>query len=427
MKPTTKIEPFVNMLPEWMRSVRFRITVLYSTITFLIAAALLAALYMALFASLHDTGNLSDLQGPFRFFNTDQAGNVTNVSPPFVQDARAFQRSINAEALRNLKEFSFSALGVLFLVSLGVGWIISGRVLSPIGRIREVADHIQATDLSRRIALQGPEDELKNLADTFDRMLERLDDAFDAQRQFIADASHELRNPLAVMRTNVDVVLRDPAATEADLRSAAVVVQRATQRMGRLVDDLLALARLEAPRALSEPVDVSTLTKEVAADFDAMGRDRSIALDIDVARGLEVTGDRDALKRAVANLVENALVYSPEGSRVTLGAGLAGGWCWVAVEDSGPGIAPEDQSRVFDRFWRADKSRSRSRGGSGLGLAIVRQVVESHAGVVRLFSEPGAGSTFVVWLPAAGWDPEGPLPALPAASPLDQRAAATSA
>lgn len=424
-KPT--VERLIDMLPEWMRSVRWRITILYSTITFLIAAVMLATLYMALFESLHKPTSANDLQGPFRFFTTDESGRVTKLSEPFVRDANAFRQAINTEALDNLKRFSFGALGVLFIVSLGVGWVISGRVLSPIGRIREVADDIQATDLSRRIALAGPEDELKNLADTFDRMLERLDDAFGAQRRFIADASHELRNPLAVMRTNVDVVLNDPNATQEDLRSAAVVVQRATQRMGHLVDDLLALARLEAPRAMSEPVNLSTTALEVADDFAVVARGRSIALGVDVTEEVWVTGDRDALKRAVSNLVENAIVYSPDGAQVRLGAGSFGGWQWVAVEDSGTGIAAEDHDSVFERFWRADKSRSRPGGGSGLGLAIVRQVVESHSGTVRVLSRPGAGATFVVWLPGSRAGMNGELSAPPTGSPLASRAGATSA
>jgi signal transduction histidine kinase len=304
--------------------------------------------------------------------------------------------------LTKLRNYSFGALGVLFVASLGVGWVVAGRVLRPIGRITGVARDIQATDLSRRIELPGPEDELKQLADTFDAMLARLDAAFAAQRQFTADASHELRNPLAIIRTNVDVALSDPNADPEDLRHTIEVIKRASDRMARLVDDLLALARRQEPTLEHEPVDLGAAVAEASDDFVVPAAARNIVLDRAIAPGVTVTGDRDALKRAVANLLENAVRLAPAGSRIRLATGSEGDRAWIAVADEGPGISPEDQARVFDRFWRADKARSRSDGGTGLGLAIVRQIAESHGGQVRLQSKVGVGSSFVIWLPVAG-------------------------
>jgi signal transduction histidine kinase len=290
---------------------------------------------------------------------------------------------------------------VLFVASLGVGWVVAGRVLRPIGRITSVAREIQATDLSRRIELPGPDDELKQLADTFDAMLARLDAAFAAQRQFVADASHELRNPLAIIRTNVDVALADPRADPDDLRHTIAVVQRASDRMARLVDDLLALARRQEPTVEHELLDLGAAVAEASDDFMVPAAAREIVLDRAIAPGVVVTGDRDALKRAVANLLENAVRLAPQGSRIRLATGSEGGSAWIAVADEGPGIAPEDQPHVFDRFWRADKGRARADGGTGLGLAIVRQIAESHGGQIRLQSKPGVGSSFVIWLPVA--------------------------
>jgi signal transduction histidine kinase len=289
-----------------------------------------------------------------------------------------------------------------------------------------VARDIQATDLSRRIELPGPDDELKQLADTFDAMLARLDAAFAAQRQFVADASHELRNPLAIIRTNVDVALADPRADPEDLRHTIAVVKRASDRMARLVDDLLALARRQEPTLEHEPVDLGAAVAEASDDFVVPAAARNIVLDRAIARGVTVTGDRDALKRAVANLLENAVRLAPEGSRIRLATGSEGDRAWVAVADEGPGIAPEDQPHVFDRFWRADKARSRADGGTGLGLAIVRQIAESHGGRVRLQSKVGVGSSFVIWLPVAG-DTSEP-PSKPASSaPSDLTPVATPA
>jgi len=300
------------------------------------------------------------------------------------------------------------------VASLGVGWVVAGRVLRPIGRITAVARDIQATDLSRRIELPGPDDELKQLGDTFDAMLARLDAAFAAQRQFVADASHELRNPLAIIRTNVDVALADPRADPEDLRHTITVVKRASDRMARLVDDLLALARRQEPILEHEPVDLGAAVAEASDDFVVPAAARNIVLDRAIAPGVVVTGDRDALKRAVANLLENAVRLAPQGSRIRLATGSEGDQAWIAVADEGPGIAPEDQPHVFDRFWRADKGRSRADGGTGLGLAIVRQIAEGHGGQVRLRSKVGVGSSFVIWLPVAASSSPEPAPRPPA-------------
>jgi signal transduction histidine kinase len=389
----------VDRLPEWVRSIRFRYTLLYSAVLFGLAAVVVAAIYLVLVMNLRNEPYTTGYRKLICF-----AGECYK---PVT--FRELERVVNSRTLRELRNYSFGALGVLFVASLGVGWVVAGRVLRPIGRITAVARDIQATDLSRRIELPGPDDELKQLADTFDAMLARLDAAFAAQRQFIADASHELRNPLAIIRTNVDVALADPNADPDDLRQTIAVVKRASGRMARLVDDLLALARRQEPILEHEPVDLGVAVAEASDDFVVPAAARNIVLDRVTAPDVVVTGDRDALKRAVANLLENAVRLAPEGSRIRLATGSEGDRAWIAVTDEGPGIAPEDQPHVFDRFWRADKGRSRADGGTGLGLAIVRQIAESHGGEVRLQSKVGVGSSFVIWLPVA----PGPTPRLP--------------
>jgi signal transduction histidine kinase len=232
-------------------------------------------------------------------------------------------------------------------------------------------------------------------------MLARLDAAFANQRQFLADASHELRNPLAIIRTNLDVAMADPDADPEELRQALEVIRRASDRMGHLVDDLLALARGQALSVTSEPVDLGAVVADASDELFIQAEAKGITLDRTIVPGIVVSGDSDALKRAVTNLLENAVRYSPPGSRVRLAVGSERGRAWVAVSDEGPGIAPEDQPRVFDRFWRADKARSRTEGGTGLGLAIVRQITNAHGGEVQLQSRVGVGSTFTIWLPVA--------------------------
>jgi len=386
----------VDRLPEWARSIRFRYTLLYSAVLFGLAAVLVAAIYLVLLMALRG--------------EPVSAGRVCKYGECIrLVSLSEFERLVNSQTLTKLRNYSFGALGVLFVASLGVGWVVAGRVLRPIGRITAVARDIQATDLSRRIELPGPEDELKQLADTFDAMLARLDAAFAAQRQFTADASHELRNPLAIIRTNVDVALADPHADPDDLRHTITVVKRASDRMARLVDDLLALARRQEPTLEHEPVDLGVAVTEASDDFVVPAAARNIVLDRAIAPGVVVTGDRDALKRAVANLLDNAVRLAPGGSRIRLATGSEGDRAWIAVADEGPGIAPEDQPHVFDRFWRADKARSRADGGTGLGLAIVRQIAQSHGGSIRLQSKVGVGSSFVIWLPVITPSAEAPI------------------
>jgi signal transduction histidine kinase len=400
----------VDRLPEWARSIRFRYTLLYSAVLFGLAAVVVAAIYLVLMMSLRHQPYTTGVKQLICVPGGECYQPVT---------FRQLERVVNSRTLKELRNYSFTALGVLFVASLGVGWAVAGRVLRPIGRITAVARDIQATDLSRRIELPGPDDELKQLGDTFDAMLARLDAAFAAQRQFVADASHELRNPLAIIRTNVDVALADPRADPEDLRHTIAVVKRASDRMARLVDDLLALARRQEPTLEHEPVDLGDAVTEASDDFLVPAAARNIVLDRAIAPGVVVTGDRDALKRAVANLLENAVRLAPEGSRIRLATGSEGQRAWIAVADEGPGIAPEDQPHVFDRFWRADKGRARADGGTGLGLAIVRQIADSHGGQVRLQSKVGVGSSFVIWLPATdASEPTPHPPAPPALTPV---------
>ncbi|HSO53819.1 MAG TPA: HAMP domain-containing sensor histidine kinase, partial [Actinomycetes bacterium] len=281
----------VDRLPEWARSIRFRYTLLYSGVLFGLAAVVVAAIYLVLLMSLRN--------------EPVSAGRVCKYGECIrLVSLSEFEQLVNSQTLTKLRSYSFGALGVLFVASLGVGWVVAGRVLRPIGRITAVARDIQATDLSRRIELPGPEDELKQLADQFDAMLARLDAAFAAQRQFTADASHELRNPLAIIRTNVDVALADPHADPDDLRHTITVVKRASDRMARLVDDLLALARRQEPTLEHEPIDLGVAVTEASDDFVVPAAARNIVLDRAIAPGVAVTGDSDALKRTVANLLD---------------------------------------------------------------------------------------------------------------------------
>jgi signal transduction histidine kinase len=379
-------------MTSFMRSIRVRLTLLYSGVLFVVAALLVAGLYLGLSLSLRDEPVSQAV-----FVEQVPVNDGSQVEERTLVDARAFEQEVNDRTLRNLRSFSLAALALLFVASLAVGWVIAGRVLAPIAHITNVAREIQARELSRRIDLAGPDDELKRLADTFDSMLGRLDVAFASQRRFVADASHELRTPLAVIKANLDLALTDAQATAESRATAAAVIDRAIARMARLTDDLLALARLDAPASGREPVHVAGLLEDAAEEFGAAAALRGVEIEVRAVVAGPVLGDRDVLKRALTNLLDNAVRVA--GSTVVLEHGEEDGGAWIAVADDGPGIAAEHQASIFDRFWRPDDARIRPGGGSGLGLAIVRQIAEAHGGTVGVESVPGDGARFVLRLP----------------------------
>ncbi len=386
-------------LPDWAGSIRFRLTAIYSLLLFGVAAFMLAGMYAFLATRLHE----ENVYRTYRVTTVEEVPGGVIITPREVQASyRTVEALANERALSLLRGYSLCALVILFFVSLVIGWLVAGRVLAPIGRITSVAREIQATDLSRRIALRGPPDELKELADTFDAMLTRLDEAFVGQQRFIQEASHELRNPLAVIRTNLDVALADPDADPAELRRVAELVGASAMRMSRLVDDLMVYARMGAPAREQVPVELGDLVDDAVDEFQAVAASRRITLVTELVPSCVVEGDRLALRQAVANLLHNAVRLAPEGSRIWLATGTEGPAAWVTVTDEGPGIAEEDRPKVFQRFWRGDQKAARAEGRSGLGLAIVAQIVADHGGSATVAAAPTGGSIFTLWLPLAG-------------------------
>lgn len=387
-------------IPGLGGSIRFRLAVLYSVLLFGLGAIVVGGIYAGLARSLENQDVSHTERAQVLFRGTNGEPMLGQFEFEVADPLAVFEREINTKALDQLRNYAFGALGVLFVGSLGVGWFVAGIVLRPVGRITGVARDIQATDLSRRINLEGRDDELKQLADTFDDMLGRIDQAFESQRDFIHEASHELRNPLAVIRTNVDVVLDDPDADVSDYRAASEVVGRSASRMSTLVDDLLDYARHGTRPTREEDLDLGPVACDLAAEFATLAEARNLSVETSVAdHVLPVCGDGPAIRRAIANLLANAVRLAPPGSTVRVGAGEDEFGLWVAVTDEGPGIDPADQANVFDRFWRGDRAKAREEGRSGLGLTIVQQIAQAHGGRVDLYSTVGVGSSFVIRLP----------------------------
>jgi signal transduction histidine kinase len=410
--------------PTWTQTIRFRLAATYSAVLFVLTTVVLGAVYLAVSRTV-DAAPLNTVTVQ----TVQQVGGRLVLRPGEqfqAADLASVQQAVNLHTLETLRDASVVVLAGLLVASFAIGWWLAGRVLRPVRRLTAAAREISATDLSRRIALDGPHDELRGLADTLDAMLARLDGAFTAQRQLIGDASHELRNPLAVIRTTLDGTLSRDDIDADERRRAATVATRATSRMAGLIEDLLAAARRAAPAFTETDVDLAAVAADAAEEYELLAARDEVRLERRLEPDLLVIGDRDALRRAVDNLLSNALRLTPPRRGVTVATGRRQGWAFVAVRDDGPGIDPEHQPLVFDRFWRGVEPADRRVGPrtdrrAGLGLAIVRQVVEGHGGTAALHSRPGSGATFVLWLPLRPEHAATRTPTPPRTDPLLQQ------
>jgi signal transduction histidine kinase len=300
------------------------------------------------------------------------------------------------EASRTLRRTLLVGGPLLLAVLAFLIWLVIGRALRPVEDIRSEVDAISGRALDRRLNVPAVDDEIGRLAVTMNRMLERLESSSRRQRDFVADASHELQSPLAAVRAELEVALAHPAA--ADWETTGKDVLEDCTQMERLVRDLLFLAREESvgDLPLDEPLDLDDIVLEEAARLRST---TTLSIDASSVSAAPIRGGRDELRRLVRNLLENAAKHAGRSVVVRLSCQEQG--VRLEVEDDGPGVPAEDRDRVFDRFYRADSARARDVGGSGLGLAIVRAIAERHHGTVELAAD-GRGACFVLLLPNEG-------------------------
>ena len=300
---------------------------------------------------------------------------------------------------------------VILLAFIGGYWL-ANRALKPVEAITRTARRIGEGDLNHRLNL-GRQDELGELADTFDQMLSRLQSAFDRQRQFTADASHELRTPLAIIELESSRTLQHRRTIE-EYEKTLRIIQSENEQMGRLVNELLTLARMDGKQTsmVKQEIDLCDIVLDVLERMTPLALKKSVKLETGSMSEAPVYGDAGYLSQMLTNLVGNAIKYSrAEGPQVVLETGSQN-WqgrllSWLKVVDNGPGIAPEHQKQLFDRFFRVDSARrsennagERSDSGTGLGLAIVQSIVQAHGGTIDIKSQVGMGTTFIIWLPA---------------------------
>jgi signal transduction histidine kinase len=374
-------------------TIRLRLTALYGTVFLITGAALLTVGYVFVRTNLRTHHSLraellrlgiQPVRGEFGFPPGSPTGKLIH----------AVQSQVLGGALHRLLIEYAVALVVMTALSVGIGWLLAGRALAPLRDITATARRVSSENLGERIDLPGPADELRELADTFDGMLARLDSAFASQRHFVANASHELRTPLAIMRTEVDVALADPDASAGELREMGEAIRDTVDRCERLIASLLLLARSEAATGHEEPVDIAALAADCITDLWA----RTVEARIEIRNDLEpawTSGHPGLLERLIANLLDNGIHHNVPGGYLHVQTRTGEDEVELVVANGGPPIDPGHVAELAQPFLRLDRSVR----GFGLGLSIVRSIAQAHHGSATLFAPASGGLEVRVTLP----------------------------
>ncbi|MEU0411578.1 HAMP domain-containing sensor histidine kinase [Streptomyces griseorubiginosus] len=399
-KPTWDPRRPAPQLP-WLRpTIRIRLTLLYGGM-FLIAGILLLSIIYLVAANALKVG--SDL--PFKIVTGSVSGDQCGIQPGTVESAelnRLLNECVNEQrqhALDDLLSRSLLALLGLAIIAFAFGYAMAGRVLSPLGRILRTARAVAGSDLSRRIELDGPDDELKELADTFDDMLERLERAFTAQQRFVGNASHELRTPLAINRTLLEVHLSDPGAP-VELQQLGKTLLATNERSEQLVEGLLLLARSDNQIVERKPVDLAEVAEQAVDQVHGEAEAKGVAIRGE-QKSAVVQGNGVLLERIALNLVQNAVRYNvPEDGWVEVTTEVQHGHAVLTVSNTGPVVPAYEVDDLFEPFKRLrGADRTGSDKGVGLGLSIVRSVARAHGGHITAQPREGGGLVMRVTLP----------------------------
>jgi signal transduction histidine kinase len=316
-----------------------------------------------------------------------------------VHELALLANSQNTTDLHQLLVYSWLALAIMAVLSVALGWLVAGRVLRPLRTITATARSISATNLHERLALGGPDDELKELGDTFDDLLARLDQFISSQRQFVANASHELRTPLALQRTLIQLALTDPDVNVESLRAAHERVLASGAQQERVIEALLTLSRGQAGLTKREPLDLAILAEQVLLTRERDARIHSIRVRSDLEPA-PVTGDPRLLERLVANLVDNALAYNCDPGRIDIRTECRGDVALLSVTNTGPVVDAGAVGRLTEPFERLETERTGNGEGSGLGLSIVQAIINAHGGSLTIRPRSRGGLTVEVTLPS---------------------------
>ncbi|GAA0943567.1 ATP-binding protein [Virgisporangium aurantiacum] len=390
--------PLAHLRPQ--PSIRLRLALTYTVVLLATCIALLALNYALLFRRLYTDPD----PGPNERTTADGRRVFENE-----QDRRAYENKLagmaelRTAAVLSAGTTSAAALALTAVLGLGVSWVVAGRVLRPLQTLTAATRRISQDRLHERIALAGPRDELKELPDTFDEMVARLEASFNSQRRFVAHASHELRTPLAIVRTSAEVLLAKRQTTIAQWEAMAGRTLTATGRAERLLDGLLALARSDSGVIAGEPHDLAIAASTALAEADDEAEHAALAVTADLRPG-PVFGDPALLDRLMSNLVNNAVRHNRRGGWVGVRTGRDGDEAIVSVSNSGDPIPAGDVDRLFEPFQQMAAGRTAGARSSGLGLAIVRSIVRAHGGRVSATPIAEGGLSVTVTLPAREGD-----------------------
>ena len=396
-RPSWDPPPAEHPPPPWLRpTIRIRLTVLYGGMFLIAGVILLWIIYLLAAHAIHEGSNL-----PFQVTGINvppggclAASHSSDINTA-INECMQHQRDV---ALNTLLKRSLMALIGLAVVAFAFGYVMSGRVLAPLGRITRTARSVVSSDLKRRIELDGPDDELKELADTFDGMLDRLERSFDAQRRIVANASHELRTPLAINRTLLEVQLSDPEASP-DLRQLGKTLLSTNERSEQLVEGLLLLARSENEIVDRKPVDLAEVASQAVEQTRAEAEGRHVELRESLTSAV-VPGNGVLLERIALNLVQNAVRYNvARDGWVEVTTAVEGGQGLLVVVNTGPVVPAYEIDNLFEPFRRLRTERTGSDKGVGLGLSIARSVARAHGGVIAAEPREGGGLVMRVAIP----------------------------
>jgi signal transduction histidine kinase len=405
MPEPAKPTPATRRLRLPRRTVRLKLTVLYGALFLVCGIALLGVTYFLvaqrLPTALTGKGQVASGQAAFTgggssdeicYTQVGGAGGLeTEVggSLPSPNGCLALLDAARSDELSQLITDSGIALAVMAAASIGLGWVVAGRVLQPLRTITTTARRISASNLHQRLALDGPDDELTELGKTFNGLLARLERSFEAQRQFVANASHELRTPLARQRTIVEVALRDPGATTPSLQRTMRQVLAAGEEQERLIEALLTLARSQRGLDRREPLDLAAVTGAALSATEPEARSRGLRVSTSLGPA-PALGDQRLAERLAANLVDNAVRHNVPGGWIEVATGVRSGRSVLSVANTGPVIPPQQVDRLFQPFGRLETTRL-SRDGLGLGLSIVTAIAAAHDADLRARPLPGGG------------------------------------
>ncbi|GGT65846.1 sensor histidine kinase [Actinomadura citrea] len=382
-------------------SVRTRLTLVYGSLFLVTSAALVAVTYLLTVRTMDDrfpSRQNVDATTITRLRALAVGGDVSDLVRLKADADRELARQKH-DVLEQLLQSSLVTMLVLGVLAVVIGYVVAGRMLRPLHTVTATARRLSESNLYERIALDGPQDEIKDLADTFDRMLDRLNRAFDAQRRFVANASHELRTPLTINRTVLEVALasrRSPPET----RALADVLLGNTARHERLIEGLLLLARSERELATRVGTPLRDVVRSALDQLDAQVEEAGV--DVEARLGpAAVTGDPVLLERCAVNLLENAVKYNVGDGRVWVRTGVRDGEAFLQVVNTGRPVPSYEVATIFEPFRRLRADRTGSRDGAGLGLSIVRAVVAAHGGAIDTVPRPDGGLSITVRLPVA--------------------------